>query len=133
MPGSTSALVLSKPGPLRDSLVALLNAMPRIKSVHQADDAAMALRLIEATAPALILLDSGLPNGEAWIVLDRVQISWPWIRCVVLSDSVQHRQQAEQAGATHALLKGYPAAKLSAAIEKLLRALDVVGATRVVE
>jgi len=113
-------LVVAKPGPLRDSLVTLLQALPQVAAVEQAHTAAAALRMIETKAPALVLVDSNLPGEEAWTLLNQIRARRPAIRCVVLSETVQHYRQAEAAGANQALLSGIPAPKLSVALEGLL-------------
>jgi DNA-binding NarL/FixJ family response regulator len=116
-----SVLVVAKPSPLRDSLVALLRSIPSITVIQQADDAASALRIIEVDGPVLVLLDAGLPAGQAWSLLRQVKSRWPTTPCIVLTDTQQSRRRAEAAGANRALLKGFPAAKLSLMLEQLLQ------------
>jgi len=115
-----STLLLAKPGALRDSLVVLLMSLPQVATVKLADNAASALSMVETHRPALVLLDLGLSGGQSWNLLRQIRRRWPHIQCVVLVDNVQHLQQAEAEGATKALLKGYPAAKLSVTIERML-------------
>jgi two-component system, NarL family, response regulator DevR len=116
-----SVLVVAKPSPLRDSLAALLRSIPLITVVQQAHDASFALRMIEADRPALVLLDAALPAGQAWSLLRQIKSRWPAIPCIVLTDTQQSRRRAEAAGAYRALLKGFPAAKLSLVLEQLLQ------------
>lgn len=116
-----SVLVVASPGPLGDSLAALLRSIPCITRVRQADDAASALRLVQADKPALLVLDAGLSAGQAWALLRQVRSSWPAMPCIVLTDTQQSRRRAEAAGASRALLKGFPAAKLSRMLEQLLQ------------
>lgn len=116
-----AVLVVARPGPLRDSLMALLRSIPGIAAVQQADDAIAGLRFAETARPALVLIDGGLPGGEAWTVLRQVQVRWPCTQSVVLTDTIQLRRRAEAAGANRALLKGFPAAKLSSMLEQLLQ------------
>ncbi len=116
-----AVLVVARPGPLRDSLMALLRSIPGIAAVQQADDATAGLRFAETARPALVLIDGGLPGGEAWTVLRQVQVRWPCTQSVVLTDTIQLRRRAEAAGANRALLKGFPAAKLSSMLEQLLQ------------
>jgi DNA-binding NarL/FixJ family response regulator len=113
-------LVVAKPGPLRDSLVTLLQSLPQVSTVEQTHSAAAALRMVEAKPPSLVLVDSNLPGEEAWTVLNQLKTWRPAVRCVVLSETVQHCRQAEAAGANQALLSGIPAPKLSVALEGLL-------------
>lgn len=119
--GGISVLVVAGPSALRDSLVALLKSIALVATVQQAEDAASGLRMVEISHPALVLLDAGLPDGEAWSLLRQVQARWPLTQCVVLTDTAQLRRRAEAAGASRALLKGFPAAKLSLMLEQLLQ------------
>jgi DNA-binding NarL/FixJ family response regulator len=116
-----SVLVVVKPSPLRESLVALLRSIPSIGAIQQAADTATALRIVEMDKPALVLLDAGLPAGQAWALLRQVKARWPAMPCIVLTDTQQSRRRAEAAGANRALLKGFPAAKLSVMLEQLLQ------------
>jgi DNA-binding NarL/FixJ family response regulator len=113
-------LVLGKPGPLRDGLVTLLRTLPKVGTVKLADDAVAGLTMIAKYNPKLVLLDAALPKGSAWTVLQQVKLKWPRIHCVVLGDSIQHCQQAELAGASRVILKGFSAAQLPVTIERFL-------------
>ena len=121
MGNGISVLVVAKPSPLRDSLATLLGSIPVITAVQQADDAVSGLRIIEVDRPALVLLDAGLPAGQAWSLLRQCKARWPTTPCIVLTDTQQSRKRAEAAGANRALLKGFPAAKLSLMLEQLLQ------------
>jgi DNA-binding NarL/FixJ family response regulator len=116
-----STLLIAKPGALRDSLKVLLMALPQITAVKVADNAAFALSMVEIYHPALIILDPNLSSRQGWRLLKQIKRRWPYIQCVVLVDTVQHLRFAEALGANKALLKGYPAAKLSVALERMLR------------
>ena len=116
-----SVLVVMKPGPLRDSLAALLMSIPRITAVQYAAGAGAGLRAIELSRPAMVVMDASLPGGEVWMMLRQVKVRWPATPCVVLTDTLQLRRRAEAAGASRALLKGFPAAKLSVMLEQLLQ------------
>ena len=117
----TVVVLVMQPSPLRDSLAALLRSIPSISVVQEASDAASGLLAVEVSRPAMVLLDAGLPDGDAWTVLRHVKARWPRTQCLVLTDTVQLRRRAEAAGAHRALLKGFPAAKLSAVLEQLLQ------------
>jgi DNA-binding NarL/FixJ family response regulator len=121
MVNGLSVIIVARPGPLREGLTTLLGTLPTVTSVMMAEDGASGLHAVETNRPALILLDAGLPNDEVWSVLYQIKTRWPHIPCVVLTDTVQVRQQAEGAGANRALLKGFPAAKLSVILEQLLQ------------
>ena len=117
---SASALIVARPGPLRDGLQALMTAIPQIDAVREMDDLSSALRVVFERSPALVLLDSNLASGEVWMTVRRARARWPQARCILLADNVQQHQEAEAAGVDAVLLKGFPAAKLIATIVRLL-------------
>lgn len=116
----TLALIVGKPSPLRDSLAALLTTIPRIGSVRQADDAPSALRMITERHLGVVLLDAYLAGDKNWTALRKIKAKSPRIPCIVLADSDQQQREAKAAGADAALLKGFPAPRLVATIERLL-------------
>lgn len=112
------ALVLGASNPLRNSLVMLLQAMPQLERVERLDDLAVAAGW--GVAPVLVVLDSSAPGHDVRAQVARVRATWPQSHCLVLVDDVQQQSQAEAAGASHGLLKGVAASRLSALIEQLL-------------
>ena len=116
---STSVLIVAKPTRMREGLRALLMAMPQLKIIGQVDDGPSAMQMISDHHPALILLDSNLPEDEAWVVLKQVK-NGSNTRCLVLADTVQQQRVARAEGADDVLLTGVPAAKLFTTIERLL-------------
>lgn len=119
--GNVSALIIARPGWLRESLQALVTAVPQIGSVDLVDDGLSALKVVTEHQPALVLLDTNLPEDEIPTVLRRIKARWPQTRCLVLADDGQQQQAAQAAGADDVLLKGYPAARLFVTIEELLK------------
>ncbi|MBN2007655.1 MAG: response regulator transcription factor [Anaerolineae bacterium] len=113
-------LVLAKPGPLRDSLVTLAMAIPQVEAVSQAENATVALRMIESQRPALVILDMTFLEAEGWGALLKLWAAHPKTRWVMLVDDVQQQAQVQAAGVHTALLKGVPAIRLSTTIESLL-------------
>jgi DNA-binding NarL/FixJ family response regulator len=114
---SRSILVIGQPGQLRDSLLVLLKAVPRIGRVEQADDVSSALTMSREIRPALVLVDHDRLGDKA---SSRVRAAWPQARYVALVDSEQACHDAESAGADAALVKGVRADRLLATIEDLL-------------
>ena len=113
----TLALIVAKPGPLRNSLQALMTTMPQIEIVAEANDPSALLRMGGRIQPDIVLLDASLPENEHWAALRQIQETWSQARTIVLVESSEQQLQAEQAGANVALLQGFPAAKLVAIIE----------------
>lgn len=115
-----SALIVAKPGPLRDGLRALLIAMPEVNVVEEVCDLSSAPRMAFGRAPALVILDSGLASSEIWLAVRRAKAKWPQAQCIFLADSVEEQFEAEAAGADAILLKGVSPAKLIATVVRLL-------------
>jgi DNA-binding NarL/FixJ family response regulator len=113
----TLALIVAKPGPLQNSLQALMTTMSQIEIVAEANDPSALLRMGGRIQPDIVLLDASLPENEDWAALRQIQETWSQARTIVLVESSEQQLQAEQAGANVALLKGFPAAKLAAIIE----------------
>jgi DNA-binding NarL/FixJ family response regulator len=118
----TLALIVARPGPLRNSLQALLTTMPQIEIVAEANDPSALLRMGDRIQPDIVLLDASLCEDEVWAALRRIQVEWSQTRTLVLVEGSLQQQRAVAAGADIALLKGFPASKLSATIEGLLSA-----------
>ena len=114
------ALIVARPGPVRDGLRALLTAIPRIASLREIDDAASALRAVEQHRPVLVLISVGSPGDEVWDLLPQIKAGYPRTRFILLVDDVQQQQLAQAAGAEGVFLKGAPASRLSATIKHLL-------------
>ena len=115
-----SALIIARPGPLRDGLQALVDTMPLIRALNVLNDVSSALGGETGGSPALVLLDADLSNDRVWLTVRRVKRKWPRARTIILAGSVEQQAEAEVAGADVVLLEGFPAGKLVAAIVKLL-------------
>ena len=119
------ALIVARPGPLRNSLQALMTTMPQIEIVAEADAPSALLRMGDRIQPDIVLLDASLPEQEVWAALQQIQSEWSRTHTIVLAEDSKQQQRAMEAGADVALLKGFPAAKLAAVMESFL-----VGASR---
>ncbi len=117
METSELALVIVRPGQLRDSLLVLLKAIPRIGRIERADDVASALAMSRELRPALVLVEHDRHGDES---PSQIKAAWPQARCVALVDVGQMPQEAELTGADAVLVKGVLAARLLATIEDLL-------------
>ena len=116
----TLVLIVAQPGPLRNSLQALVTTMSQIEIVAEVNDTSAMLRMGDSLQPILVLLDASLPQNEVLPALKRIQEEWSQTRTIVLVENFQQQQEVKQAGADVALIKGFPAAKLAAIIEVLL-------------
>lgn len=117
---NASALIVARSDRKRDSLRALLKAIPQLRIIGQVDDASSALKLIADHQPALTLLDFNLPDNEAWTVLKQIKTEWPQCRCLVLIDTIQQRRMAEAAHADGMLANGFSIDEFFAISDRLL-------------
>jgi DNA-binding NarL/FixJ family response regulator len=112
-------LILAMPGDLQTSLQMLLSLLCDVAVLVTAESSS-ALQAIEKYAPALVIMDFALPGEDLPKIVHLIKANLPTIPCLVLVDDEQQRQRAQNTGADLVLVKGYPAAKLLAAIEGLL-------------
>lgn len=124
----TLALIVARPGPLRNSLQALMTTMPQIEVLAETSDPAALLRMGAGMQPDVVLLDADLPEEQVWAALRQIREEWSQTRSIVLTEDSQQQQAAQAAGADVALLKGHPAAELVATIEGLLSLEEEGGA-----
>jgi DNA-binding NarL/FixJ family response regulator len=116
----TLALIVAQPGPLRDSLQALMTTIPQIEILAETTDPSVLLRMGAEIQPDVVLMDADLPGEQVWSALREIKDKWSQTRTIVLVEGSQQQQEAQAAGADIALIKGYPAASLITAIGELL-------------
>ncbi len=121
------AYVLARSGRIRDGLVALLRAIPRIGAVQYMNTDLTELKSIPDYNQALVLLDASLINQEVWSTMKQVKEEALRTRCkyIVLADTVFQQRMARAAGADEVLLTGFPAAQLFATIDDLFGQVPV--------
>ena len=116
----TLALIVAQPGPLRDSLQALMTTIPQIEILAETTDPSVLLRMGAEIQPDVVLMDADLPREQVWSALREIKDKWSQTRTIVLVRDSQQQREAQAAGADIALIKGYPAARLITAIGELL-------------
>ncbi len=119
------ALIISPPGRWREGLGVLIQAGGWTARVVYADEAQAGLARLPAFQPALVLLDAGLPGGEAWRALDRILQSCPQARCIVLARNHDQELQARHGGAEAVLQVGFSGAHLSSAIRSFIETDEI--------
>ncbi len=121
---TASLLLVARPGRMREGLQALLRTIPVIEVVGQTDCESQALTLISQQQPALVLIDSSLTPQEMLPTLIQIKGGYPRTRCIVLVENVQQQGAAREAGADIALISGFSAEVLHAAIDQILRSIN---------
>jgi DNA-binding NarL/FixJ family response regulator len=104
---------------IRDGLAALLKGDERIEVAGFASDGREAVRLARDLAPDVVLMDFAMPGMNGVEALREIQERAPDSRVLILSmfSSLEHVQQAFNAGAGGYLLKESAGSELRRAIE----------------
>ncbi|MBB6365568.1 DNA-binding NarL/FixJ family response regulator [Xanthomonas sacchari] len=106
---------------VRESLVAVLDAIDGIQVVAQAADGIEALAKAEATSPDVAIVDISMPRLNGIDVVRRLCETVPLARILVLTMHEEHEYvlHAVRAGASGYLLKDSASADLIAAVRNL--------------
>jgi DNA-binding NarL/FixJ family response regulator len=108
---------------VRAGIRSLLERIPGIEVVGEADTGLEALALIGAHQPDVALIDIAMPGLNGLDVATRVASDWPQVRVIVLSvhANEEYVAQALRAGAVGYLLKDSATAELDLALEAVCR------------
>lgn len=106
---------------IRDGLGALLREDPRIEVVGTAADGREALRLARELAVDVVVMDIAMPEMNGVEALRELRAASPEARVLILSmfSTLEHVQQAFNAGASGYLLKESAGTELRSAIEQV--------------
>jgi len=113
----TLALIIAKPGHLRNGLQSLLRTIPQIEILAESHDPSILLKMNEEIHPELILVDAGLIDEANWSAITKIKADCPSTKILVLTENDQQSQTAKEAGADICLLKGFPATEIAHLIE----------------
>jgi len=108
---------------VRAGIRSLLERMPGVAVVGEADTGLDALALIEAHQPDIALIDIAMRGLNGLEVATRVARDWPEVRVIILSmhANEEYVAQALRAGAVGYLLKDSAATELDLALEAACR------------
>lgn len=114
------ALVVAQHGPVRDGLVALLEASPDINKIVQIKEAESAWDFVQAISPNITLIYATSLTQEISTLIAKLNGAFGSpILAIVASE--EDRIIALDAGADVAVLEGLPSSKLAIHIAKLSR------------
>jgi len=123
MPKQTKlALIVAKPGHLRDGVQSLLRTLPEIEIIAEVKCPSVLSKMGSEMKPDIILLDASLFGENIWKVITKIKGEWSRTQCVVLVKDSQRQQAVYDTGADLVVPQGFPATKLVAAIKELLSA-----------
>ena len=108
---------------MRAGISALLQRIPDLTVVAEADDGRDVLQLIALHQPDIVLLDISMPELNGLEVADRVAREFPAVRVIILSmhATSDYVLKAMRVGASGYLLKGARLAELELAITSVAR------------
>jgi DNA-binding NarL/FixJ family response regulator len=108
---------------MRAGITALLQRIPEITVVAEADDGRDALQLIATHHPNIAMLDISMPELNGLEVAERVAHEFPAIRVIILSmhATSDYVLRAMRVGVSGYLLKGARLAELELAITSVAR------------
>lgn len=108
---------------VRAGLRKLLESIPDLDVVGEANDGLALLALVEQMRPDLVLMDIAMPGLNGLEATARVVKSWPETKVVILSmhQSEEYVRQALRNGAAAYLLKDAAPAELDIAIQAVRR------------
>jgi DNA-binding NarL/FixJ family response regulator len=108
---------------VRAGIRSLLEQMPDVDVVGEADNGRAALNLIESSSPDIVLMDVGMPEMNGLEATRRVTASFPSVSVLILSmhANPEYVIQALRAGAKGYLIKGASVEELQMAVRALQR------------
>ena len=115
------ALLVLRPGPLRDGLNALLSAMPEIGLVAQSEDADAALGFLAQHCADLVLIKLDAGDRRLLGPVLEMKALCPDAQVIALIEDERDRQVAAASGADLVMIVGVPAASLKAQMRILVR------------
>ena len=103
---------------IRQGLKSLLDAMPELEVVGEAENGAIALEQIASLSPDVVLMDVRMPVMDGVVATQQIQQQFPETKVLVLTtfDDEDYIRPAMENGAIGYLLKDTPAAELVDAI-----------------
>jgi DNA-binding NarL/FixJ family response regulator len=115
------ALIIARPGMLRDGLSGLLSAVPEIKVVSVAANLESALESVAGSCPSIVLLEAHGLDAYCLTQVQALKITCPRTGIIVLVEDLKEAQACEEGAVDAVLTKGVPPARLSDTISELLR------------
>jgi DNA-binding NarL/FixJ family response regulator len=108
---------------VRAGIRALLEKLPDVKVVGEADDGREVLDLVKAQRPDVVLLDIAMPGLNGLEAAERMARDFPGVKIIILS--MHHNEEyvlrALKAGAAGYLLKKAATAELATALQEVVR------------
>jgi len=96
---TTNIAIVSRPGPMQDTLTVVFSSISWINLVGAAGDHEAALQLVTEHSPQLLVVDSNLSENHTLDLIQQVRLLQKDIGCIVFSQTPQQETHALEAGA----------------------------------
>ena len=117
------ALVIARPGPICDGLVALLRASSHTRQIMQVAESEAALDFVHAVCPDISLLHASPLNSELTSLISKLKVACRKPILVIVANE-EDRKMAVAHAADIVVIEGLPSSKLAAHIATLLQQYD---------
>jgi DNA-binding NarL/FixJ family response regulator len=124
MHNKPAVVIVANPGRLREGLQAVVESLPKVNLIGMVDEGAALLQASTGASGVLVLIDAALPNGEAWILRDRIRIRFPAMHCLLLVNDRRQRRLAQLVGAPAIEFSNLSSTLLKGAISHLFPEMD---------
>lgn len=106
----------------RDGMATLVDRMPGLTVVAQADGQVSAMRALRRHELELVIVDLTLNSGGGLSLVRSIRAEWPGMGVLMVSmhDERTHAERAFRAGANGYVMKHQPWAELNAAIQRVV-------------
>jgi CheY-like chemotaxis protein len=114
-------LIVDDTSRARLSMKALMEVWGLVDEVHEAENGAEGLRMVEEFQPDIVLMDARLPVMSGLEATRQIKARWPQIKIIVMSVFVEYQALAQEAGADGFVSKSDPPEKLHKMIMEVLQ------------
>ena len=112
-------VIVSTPGPVESSLRAMLQSLPSVQVVGSAAGCLSALHMAREMGPALLVLDSNLPDQDVLALVQQLKLEPLPTRSLVLTTTRSQKRRALEAGADATFRRDGPIVQLRAIVSSL--------------
>lgn len=115
------ALIIARPGMLREGLSGLLSAMPEIKMVAVTANLESALESVAGSCPSIVLLETRGLDAGCLAQVQALKAICPQARIIALAEDLKEIQACEKGTFDAALREGARPSKLVETVSELLQ------------
>jgi len=118
-PEKVATIIVSRPGVIRQALRTMLAVLPQIEITDAVGGGLRALNLARQNRPALLIIDSSLPEDEILALLRQIKQEQPLVRCLVVAETTRQQAAVLAQGADAVILRSEPTERLVEALNNL--------------